>query len=78
MTIEICYLLRDILDEILINPLCYFLFRRGYRSDRIIFGAAMHDCDPIAEDLLTETDDWLQRDLLRIIIAKRDNHIYII
>ena len=75
---EFCWLLRDILYEIFINRLCFFLYRRGYRSDRITYGAATHNSEPIADELLAESDDLLQQHLLRIIIAKRDNHIYII
>ena len=78
MSSEICWLLRDILDETLINPLCFVLYRRGYRSDRIAYGAAMHNSEPIADELVAESDDLLQQHLLRIIIAKRDNHIYTI
>ena len=75
---EIRWILGEVLNIVLINPICYVLFKRGYRSPRIIDGAAFHNAEPIAEELLALSDDLLQRDLLRILIAKRDKHIYII
>jgi len=75
---EIRWILAEAFNFVLINPLCHALYKRGYRGERITFGAAMHNAESIADELLAESDDLLQQDLLRILIAERNRRIYII